>query len=68
MRLRGDHVAKRVVPVLEHIQNEHVITMDTDWQFLMELQTALLLALQESEFLNDIQFQFAEKRLQKNND
>ena len=48
---------------LHHIENDHEITMKTDVAFLHLLQQGLLLALKEQGYLNELQYCYAEAKL-----
>ena len=48
---------------LQRIDNDRKITKETDYEFLYQLQYALLLALRERGTLNAAQFYLAEERL-----
>lgn len=50
---------------LQRIENDRKISKETDYEFLYQLQYALLLALKESGTLNAAQFQLAEERLRE---
>lgn len=50
---------------LQHIENNHKITKDTDYEFLYSLQNGLLLALKEQGRLNTMQYRHAEERLKQ---
>lgn len=49
---------------LQRIEHDRKITKDTDYQFLYHLQNALLLALKEQGRLSQMQYRYAEERLQ----
>ena len=48
---------------LQRIESDRKITKETDYEFLYQLQYALLLALRERGTLNAAQFRLAEERL-----
>ena len=48
---------------LQQINHDHKITRDTDFEFVYQLEYALLLALRESRTLNAMQFRQAEEKL-----
>ena len=50
---------------LQRIDGERKVTKETDYEFLYQLQYALLLALKESGTMNIVQFQMAEERLRE---
>lgn len=56
-------MAKRIVPKLTGIENDHIITDETDKAFLHALQNGLLLALKEKEYLTETQYRYAAERL-----
>lgn len=47
------------------IENDRKITKETDSQFLLEYQRAILLTLKDKGVLNEIQYQYAEEKLKK---
>lgn len=49
---------------LQRIENDRRITKETDYEFLYQLQNALLLALKEQGRLSQMQYRHAEERLQ----
>lgn len=49
---------------LQRIENDRRITKETDYEFLYQLQNALLLALKERGRLSQMQYRHAEERLQ----
>lgn len=49
---------------LQWIENDRRITKETDYEFLYQLQNALLLALKEQGRLSQMQYRHAEERLQ----
>lgn len=49
---------------LHRIENDRRITKETDYEFLYQLQNALLLALKEQGRLSQMQYRHAEERLQ----
>lgn len=49
---------------LQRIENNRRITKKTDYEFLYQLQNALLLALKEQGRLSQMQYRHAEERLQ----
>lgn len=53
----------RVYASLEAIENERKITKETDYVFLHQLQSGLLLALKERGRLNEMQYRYAQDRL-----
>ncbi len=50
---------------LEHIENNRKITKETDYEFLHQLQTGLLLALKEQGRLTEMQYRHAKEKLDK---
>lgn len=55
-------MAKRFAS-LEAIQNNRKITKETDYEFLHQLQSGLLLALKERGCINEMQYRHAQERL-----
>lgn len=49
--------------ILKTIENDHIITTETDPAFLREFQEAVLLALLEDETLTEMQYRCAEEKL-----
>lgn len=54
---------RRKYSKLLRIDNDYVITEDTDHEFLYQLQIALLLALKEQEILDIMQYRRAAEKL-----
>ncbi len=50
---------------LKHIDNNRKITRETDYAFWHQLQTGLLLALKEKGYLNEMQYNQAQEKLNK---
>ena len=50
---------------LKHIENNTPITWENNYEFLYQLQCALLLALLEQGQLNHMQYRYAEDHLKK---
>lgn len=50
---------------LKHIKNNTPITWENNYEFLYQLQYALLLALLEQGQLNHMQYRYAEDQLKK---
>ena len=48
---------------LEAIENDRKITKETDYEFLYQIQSGLLLALKEQGRLNEMQYRYAQDRL-----
>ena len=48
---------------LKTIENDHIITTQTDPAFLHEFQKAVLLALLEDETLTEMQYRYAVEKL-----
>lgn len=51
--------------ILQSIEENHEIDRNTDLEFLLEYQRAVLLALKENGTLNEMQYRYAEKKLKK---
>lgn len=49
--------------ILKTIENDHIITTETNPAFLCEFQKAVLLALLENETLTEMQYRCAEEKL-----
>ena len=60
----GEHMARKFAK-LQRIDNNEVITKDTNYPFLYHLQSALLLALKERGRLNAMQYRYAEEKLKQ---
>ena len=56
-------MGKRILPELLRIDRNRPVTAETDSRFLMQLSISLLLALKERGRLNEIQYKYAENRL-----
>lgn len=50
-------------PVLQKVENDHILTNDTDQAFLCLLEQAVLLALLEDGVIDQIQYRCASERL-----
>lgn len=50
---------------LKSIENNHLITKETDSAFLYEYQKAILLALVEAGRLTQAQYRYAEEKLRR---
>lgn len=50
---------------LDRIENNELITMESNYEFLYQLQSALLLALREQGILNPMQHRHAEEKLKQ---
>ena len=61
---RGGSIRKKFA-ALQQIDNGRKITPDSDYEFLYQLQTALLLALRERGTLNAMQYRQAEEKLKQ---
>lgn len=48
---------------LDRIEHNQPITMESNSEFLYQIQRALLLALREQEILNPMQHRYAEEKL-----
>ena len=55
----------RILSKLKSIYHNEPITTENHYDFLYLLQSALLLAMQESESLNPMQYRYAEDRMKK---
>ena len=55
----------RKFAALQRIDHNRKITSDTDYEFLYQLQSALLLALREQKLLTAMQLRQAQEGLQK---
>ena len=51
--------------ILQTIENDRKITMESDRDFLFEYQKAMLLALKEHGTLDDVQYKYAEQLLKE---
>lgn len=51
--------------ILQKIENDREIQKETDREFLFAFQRALLLALKEAEFLNELQYRYAAEQLRQ---
>ena len=60
-------MGKRILPELLRIDRNRPVTAETDGRFLMQLSISLLLALKERGRLNEIQYKYAENRLNQKN-
>ena len=60
-------MGKRILPELLRIDRNRPVTAETDSRFLMQLSISLLLALKERGRLNEIQYKYAENRLNQKN-
>ena len=56
---------KRQFANLQHIDNNEVITKETNYEFLYHLQSAMLLALREQGRLDVMQHRHAEEMLKQ---
>ena len=56
---------KRQFANLQHIDNNEVITKETNYEFLYHLQSAMLLALREQGRLDVMQHRHAEEKLKQ---
>lgn len=50
---------------LDRIEHNEPITTENHYEFLYQLQRALLLALREQEILNPMQHRYAEEKLKR---
>lgn len=50
---------------LNSIENDREITKETDYEFLHNMQSGLLLALKEHGRLNESQYRYAQSRLNR---
>lgn len=50
---------------LDRIEHNEPITMESNYKFLYQLQSALLLALREQEILDPTQYRYAEEKLKQ---
>lgn len=60
-------MGKRILPELLRIDRNRPVTAETDSRFLLQLSISLLLALKERGRLNEIQYKYAENRLNQKN-
>lgn len=66
LKLRGGLIPlKKQFARLQQIDHNEPITLDTHYEFLHHLQSALLLALQEQGRLNVIQYRYAAQALRQ---
>ena len=56
---------KRQFANLQHIDNNEAITIETNYEFLYHLQSAMLLALREQGRLDVMQHRHAEEKLKQ---